>query len=297
MAAASPEDDEIRIRALTIAVTSDITTPHQVHGALSLRGGYEFGCFQRASQTKSTLFSDLRRLYLFLDDHGLLIERIDCSGFKEVHVTGNTANALDGKIRVNRSAFRNGRDGLIVESGGFDVLIENSLFIGNGDASYGAGLSVRGLPNLTHTSAVRIVNNTVVDNRLGIHILSQWPDAPGPIVEVSNVISHGNVLADLLLERETLLRYSTIGLIDWIGTGVLNGHGTSNLGIDPQLDASYRPLPGSHVIDTGIDSAFPGLSIYTATDYAGLNRRLGARVDRGAFEYSGARVTKSGPLK
>lgn len=287
-AAASPEDDEIRVRALTIAVTADLATPNQVHGALSLRGGYDVGCAQRASNAKSTLVSDLRRLQLFLDDHGLLIERIDFSGFREVHVTGNMANALDGTIRINRSAFRNGRDGLVVESWGFDVQIENSLFTGNGDASYGAGLSVRGLRNVAHTSAIRIVNTTVVDNRLGVHVLPEFPANPGPVIELSNVISHGNALGDLLLEREVLLRYSTIGVIDWIGAGALHERSSGNLGIDPQLNASYRPLPGSHVIDSGTDAAFPGGTLFFATDYAGSIRKVGARVDRGAFEYSGS---------
>ena len=58
--------------------------------------------------------------------------------------------------------------------------------------------------------------------------------------------------------------------------------------IDPMLDSNYRPIePGSPVIDTGSDFPTGGLP---SRDQSGNSRRIGGRVDRGAYESSVSNV-------
>jgi hypothetical protein len=286
-AAASLEADEIRLVQGNISVNSDIA-PNQINGALSLRGGYLSGCSTRPSSgSKTVLSGTARNFYLFLNDDNLLIERLDFVGQSLVSISGNIANPLISMILVTRSRFLNAP--FLIASYSHDVRVENSLFVGGGlkIEGYYTGFTQR-------YGAISVVNCTSVGAATGISLLQAWGPSsivpPAPVL--LNTISYGNT-TDLDLRTPTLLSHNIYRSIHLEQNGLVTSQSQANLRVDPMLDANYRPVLSSPAINSGSNDAFPLGPIEKVVDYAGNPRRVGAAIDRGAYETTGVMLPGS----
>jgi hypothetical protein len=278
-AAASAEADEVRFTQGSITINTDIV-PSQINGALSLRGGYLAGCAERASNASKTLLHGSgRKFHLFLNDHDLLLERMDFIGQSLVSVGGNIANPLISMILVTRSRFLNTR--LWIESYSHDVRVENSLFITG-------GLRIDGFytPVTQRYGQLSVVNCTAYGGDNGITIKQSPAEVSTPlkVPMLLNNISFGNAISDLNLRTPTLVSYNIYGTVGFAGNGGLTAQSQQNLQQDPLLDSNYRPTFGSPAIDSGTNVAFPSGPIAQARDYSGNARLVGSHIDRGASE-------------
>lgn len=287
----SPEDDEIRLLAGRIELRQDLDSVTRIEGGLKVRGGYTTGCQAWPSNaSRSTLSGNGHSLRLFLRSGALQIERMDFAGFDQVLVTGNMSNVATGSIDIVRSAFRDGRNGLVVEAWGHDIRVSDSMFVGNAPGANGdggIGLRVFGYRNGLRNTGIAIHNITAVNNAVGLQV-EHWPDGtvPAPRVQVINMVGDENAVADLQMARSVELRSSMVATLVQTHGATLGARSGGNLVSDPELDALSRPIaPGSPAIDSGDGSVLPrGPLLVLPLDYAGNPRLVGVAIDRGAFE-------------
>jgi hypothetical protein len=184
-----------------------------------------------------------------------------------------------GKLVVEHSTFANNSstgNGGGIEEQGPSTAISDSTITGNTTLQEGGGLAV--------TSATFVLNNTVVagnfSNGGNMNSLGVDPDVLGAV---------------------------TSGSADFIGiggpglTGITNGTNSNRVGtaaapLNPLLGAlqnnggptlSESPLPGSPLIDAGINALIPIPlpGTLTVTDQRGFNRIVNNTVDIGAIEF------------
>jgi hypothetical protein len=287
-AADSPEDDTIRVVGTTLTLPEVTTTYPQ--GALAIRGGYAPACpdARNPASFSSLLGAGTGRLGFQLYDGDLTLERLQFSDMTGVSVLPASFShpSRVGQILVQRCAFLANQSGLLISTVGHDVRIENSLFIGSqangGNIFNGAGLSVGRSVSATADLDITVINSTAFGNKNGIVFGSTYAGFTPP--QVINTISFNNRARDLTLRQPVVLENSLWISEDFAFGGVAHPSSSGNLQVDPQLDGNYRPLePGSPMIDSGSDFPPGGLP---SRDHAGGVRRVGVRVDRGAYESS-----------
>jgi hypothetical protein len=283
-AAVSLEADEIRLQRATLDLAADLDAGVKIEGDLELRGGYAAGCAARASETHVTRIdgNEYSARLLMRGASDLLVERMDFRGLRYFTISDNIAEppgAPYGQIIVTRSAFRDFVQGPSLQLLRHDARVANSLFTGN---SYGISLMAFHNAELQRSSELVLVNSTVVGNRRGVLVNEGSIGTGSTPPAILNTIAADNPVADLALFQPAIVRYSVFGVLQLGVGGELHIKSRENLRGSPMLDAKLQPLPGSPVIDSGDDLA---VSVtLDPRDYGGRTRRVGGRVDRGAYE-------------
>lgn len=176
---------------------------------------------------------------------------------------------------ANNDAIGNGGG---IEASGPSTTINDSTVTGNISQQLGGGINV--------ASATFVLNNTIVAGNFsnsdgGMNFQGTGPDVAATVTTGSG---------------------SFIGIGDIALTGITNGTdgnqiGTAAVPLDPKLGAlqdnggptpTESPLPGSSVIDSGVNSVVPS---GTSTDQRGFNRVVNKTVDVGAVEYQPSATT------
>lgn len=287
-AAASPEDDSIRVVGTTLTIAEQQTLT--IDGALAIRGGYQPGCpdLRTANAISSLQGPGTSGISLLLREGDLSLERLQFGNFSSVAILSSSIGSQirSGQILVQRCAFVANQSGLLVNTRRHDVRVENGLFIGSlangGNIFNGSGLSISRSVSATADLDVTVINSTAIGNKNGFVFgdTNAGPTAP----QLSNSIAWNNRVRDLILRHPVLIQNSVWLSEDFAFGGEPAPGSANNLQVDPQLDGNYRPVePGSPMIDSGNDDPLGGLPL---RDHAGGVRRVGGRVDRGAYESS-----------
>ena len=285
-AAASSEDDTIRLVAGTLQISAPIDLA--VRGDLSLRGGYASGCPILLSQaTRTTLTSSGTLINLGKPSGDLSLSQLRFSGFSGVRFYDSawTSTTITGRVLVQRSSFEGNGTGLSVSTNHHDVRIENNLFIGStidsGNIFSGAGLSMSVNPSAVADIQIEVVHNTAVSNRFGYTFYAGLD--PQPIIPAfANNIAYGNRSHDLVLRLPVKANHNVWQTQSVDGNGDLASGSANNLAVNPQLDANHKPVvPSAPVINAGTNAPQGGLP---ASDHDGGARRVGTRPDIGAYE-------------
>ncbi|MBL0030025.1 MAG: right-handed parallel beta-helix repeat-containing protein [Rhodanobacteraceae bacterium] len=285
-AAASNEDDTIKLVGTTMSLAAAIDLT--VKGDLTLRGGYGSGCpFILPSGGMTTLNATNTALQLGKPSGDLTLSRLRFSGFSIVRVSDSSwaSAVISGRVLVQRSAFDGNGTGLLVSTSHHDLRIENNLFnastVDSGNVLSGAGLTVSINPGAVADMAVEIVHNTAVGNRYGYSIFTGGA-VPPVISAFANNIAHDNRSQDLVLRIPVKANNNLWQTLSVAGDGALAAGSANNLALNPQLDASYRPIvPSAPVINAGTSFPQGGLP---SSDHGGAARRVGTRPDIGAYE-------------
>jgi hypothetical protein len=187
-------------------------------------------------------------------------------GFGDMNAQG-TLVVIDSTFVGNQSIGNGGG----IEAAGPSTTIQDSTITGNVALSDGGGVAV--------TSATFVLDNTIVAQNFanGANMNFQGTDP--------------DVLATVTTGNGNFIGIGATGLV-----GITNGTdgnqiGTATAPLDPLLGPLQNnggqtptevPLPGSTVIDTGVNTAIPtGLT----TDQLGFNRIVNNTVDIGAVEF------------
>ncbi len=285
-AAASVEDDLIRLTGVALDLTNPVNTT--VHGSLQIRGGYSDGCpiFGSVGQGTTLTGNGVDAFYLRLRDGNLTLARVRFNDHALISVSDTSfASAVrTGRILMQRVRVFGNRTGMLVYSDHHDVRIENSRFetsSNNGGNIYtGTGLALTRFSVDAPEIDIVVLNNTLTGNQHGLVMASGG--AFNDRALLYNNISFANRSIDLLVRRPVVARHNLWPVTQVDFDGVLEPGSEGNLAVDPQLDGSLRPIePGSPVINAGDDEVEGGLP---AQDYLGGARRIGSRVDIGALE-------------
>jgi parallel beta-helix repeat protein len=146
-----------------------------------------------------------------------------------------------------------------------DWVIENNVVIVN----HWHGITLLGARN------TRVVNNTVLDNRLGERPGPPWIDvsAHKDGTPSENIVIRNNLAQTITLEANSSTEDHNVAFDDPASLFVdVAGH-------------DLHLVDGASVIDTGSDDLAP------ATDHDGIPRPQGAGIDPGAFEWHDGTVT------
>lgn len=285
-AAASPEDDVIRLVGISLTLPQPVDV--SVQGALNIRGGYSAGCPPLASVGQGTTLAGngVDAFFLRLRDGDLTLARVRFTAHAFVSISDLSFGSAvrSGRILVQRNRVFGNGSGMSIATNHHDVRIENSRFEDSsnegGNLTNGAGLSLRRFAADAPPIDIVILNNTITGNHNGLVIGADGSFSDR--TKLYNNISFDNRNRDLILRRPALARHNIwpVSLIDF--DGELEPGSEGNLTVDPQLNASLRPIePGSPAINAGDDGVEGGLP---AQDYLGGPRRIGSRVDIGAYE-------------
>jgi hypothetical protein len=206
------------------------------------------------------------------------------------------------------------------ENGGSPLVVVNSTFANNVSIDNGGGIEATGA--ITSISGSTVVGNTVqgtVNDGTNTGIGGVF--VASPAFNLNNTIVAGNFSngpgagnANLGGTAPDIAARVTAGFGNFIGigdanlTGITNGTGGNQVGTaaaplfarlgplqnngGPTL--TMAPLPGSPVIDRGVNNAVPTIDPITnapITDQRGFLRVVGAAVDVGAVEFQSPAVT------
>lgn len=285
-AAASNEDDTIKLVAGTLAIAAPIDVV--VKGDLSLRGGYASGCpILLSLSTRTTLNASDTIVRLAQHGGDLSLSQLRFRGFSSVWVydTAYVSSVVNGRFLVQRAEFDGNGTGLIVSSQHHDVRIENNLFTGStvdsGNILNGAGLTMIVASNSVAGMTVEVVHNTSLSNRYG-YTFDSGLVVPPVVSTFANNIAFGNRSHDLILRTPIKANHNVWQTESLAGDGALATGSANNLNVNPQLDANHKPVvPSAPVINAGTNAPQGGLP---ASDHDGGPRRIGTRPDIGAYE-------------
>jgi hypothetical protein len=226
-------------------------------------------------------------------------------------IDGNPAGGLavtNANLTISGSTISNNSGGLyFVASGGESLSIANSTISGN-TGSFAGGLLISG-----YGGALEIVNSTITDNTS-----STSGSASGGLLAtgayttltLQNTIIAGNRQAnnsssDVLLtsgatfesdSSHNLIGYDPVtgnNLDDGVNDNIVGGEG-SNPAVDPRLDVlddyggptkTHALLSDSPAINMGDDDIADDFELEFDQRGLGFDRKSGAAVDIGAFEY------------
>ena len=286
-ATASNADDQIRLKTGTYGGTGPIDL--QVHGALTISGGWGLSCIIRSNVATSTITGVSPQVFkLTQDANDLELLGLVFDGWNKVILSGldQQFGPPNNDIRVRRSRFTNSFYGLYIDAGSHNIVVENSRF----DNYTGTGLYIYRKAESFGQAEIVLQDNTISNPaQTGTYGLRLSGDfiAPTANIRIYNSVMDGN-FHDLDIKNQIpLARYNFWTTEQFSGPGGLAAGSGSNLSGNPQLDANYRPIePTSPLINTGrvITGSTPN------TDYDGGPRVFGIRPDIGAYESNVAGV-------
>lgn len=207
---------------------------------------------------------------------------LDNCTFSDNRALYGGAISSDGILNINSCSFSNNSAGQM--GGGIynrgNLAITNSLFTKNSTGRYGGAI----FSNSNQPSVYNIFTNiTITDNTAGTMGSGLFTDClMAPVIR--NTIIWGNNGSDLkMFNTQAEYEYSLIGGFTTNENGNIDGD------TDPLLNADYKPLAGSPVIDAGNNDYYTSDLSHITKDLAGNNRillgRTGLTVDMGAYEY------------
>jgi hypothetical protein len=218
------------------------------------------------------------------------------------NVGGGIGNAGNGTVTIQSSTLANNFSGGV--GGGFGdenaqgtLVVLDSTFVGNTSIGNGGGISAGGVSTTINDSTIN--GNTSIAQGGGVSVQSPNFMLNNTIVAL-NFANGGNM--NFLGAAPDVMAAITTGSGDFIGvsdanlTGLTNGINANQVGttanpLNPRLGPlqnnggptqTEAPLPGSPVLDAGINTALPA---GTATDQRGFLRVVNARIDIGAEEF------------
>ena len=282
-AAASTEDDSIRIRTGTYSGTGAIDL--EVDGALSISGGWGASCITRNTAATTTISGvGTDNFKLTQDNNDLTLIGLTFNGWSQVILSGVDLvfGPPSSEIRVSQSRFTNALIGLFINAGSHNIVVENSRF----DGHTNSGLQIFRTAASFGSADVLLQHNTIsnpaVLSASGLRVQSS-NGAPAADIRIYNTVMDGHNFDLRISDQPVLVRYShwTTQLFTAPG-GLAAGSGSNQAGI-PGLGADYRPIePTSPLINTGVVLA----GSTPSTDFAGGQRVVGIRPDIGAYESS-----------
>ena len=293
------EDSRIDVRSGTYALSSDLQYIASLGsvmppGKLTIDGGYGPGC---VSQTDNASLTTLqangnRRLYLSQTWDSVTIKTLSFDGASLVLVDalGDTCASADQKIELRRLRVDGGH--LALQTSCHDITVRDSLLVNGyndsagGNADQSLFVFLINYEDLPQAPSLTVINSSVINGRT---TLQTGGDAQGIAFLYSSIFVRSGT--DIFTEGTSVYarnnRYDGISfqphsnLGDEIPAGVLLPGSGNNLSVAPDLDANYRPNPGSPMLDSGTATVPGGLA---SIDIYGADRVIGAQVDRGAIE-------------
>jgi hypothetical protein len=183
------------------------------------------------------------------------------------HIGRNGVKLWHGGDIVNTLIHHTGADAAIVTEQGPRVRLLHSVVAYHNHGGHGYGMTFGYASRAPQK--VEIINSIVYKNSGGIFI------NPASSVEIRNSVisSIGNGSVMHKGERELTVRQGPRGL-------KRAGFGRGNIFTNPRLDDSFRPRPGSPIIDRGVKLQ----TTYPHTDALGNPRIKGRGPDLGPFE-------------
>jgi hypothetical protein len=192
-------------------------------------------------------------------------------------IGGNSASPIiEGNIFRNNSCDGQWLSGVVSFVNTSSPLIINNIFAGNPCRAINITLPVGNAP--------QIINNTIVDNYVGIRFDRRIP-ATSQIYR-NNLIYHNDIGLEVDFGTELYNAVWENNLVFDNGfnyEGILNQTGINgNISVDPLIytysQPAYMLQPGSPAIDSGNSNGCPAL------DFRGIFRPQGLGCDMGAFE-------------
>ncbi len=276
-AANSAEDDDVRVRSGTFSITSNIDLV--VNGALTVRGGWSLNCLLQSNDPGASVITTATpgqyNIRLRPRDGGLTIERLTFDRLDGVVLqdSGDSASVV-ADINLQRNRFIINDFGPIVRVRDKRVRIENNIITGSLQRSLQFDRSTATAP-----ITADIHNNTLVGGTEGIRV-----SGTVGAVRVRNNVLDGNYAGGglVIVDGVVAVNHNSLdGGFSYIGGGSASPSFDNDLVIDPMFDAAFVPQAGSPLINSGTNSIVGGLP---SVDFAGGQRRIGSRVDRGARE-------------
>jgi hypothetical protein len=276
-AAQSAEDDEVRVRSGTFALTSNVTLTF--NGALALRGGWSLGCLVQSNNPGASVISSSTPgsfgMVLRPRDGDLTVERLTFDRLDGLVLQDlGTSASVVADIHLQRSRFIDNDFGPLVRPRDKRVRIENNIITGSGQRA----LQIQ-RESATAPLTVDAHNNTIVGSSEGIRVTGTLGT-----VRLRNNVIDGNDLNPgiVIVDGVVTVNHNSLdGGFTYIGGGSASPAFDNDLVIDPMFDAAFVPQAGSPLINSGSNAIPGGLP---SVDFAGSPRRIGSRVDRGARE-------------
>lgn len=276
-AAQSAEDDDVRVRSGTFSLTDDIFVV--MNGALRLSGGWTAGCLLQSSSPGSSRITAATPgrygIALRPRDGDLTVERLTFDRLDHIELRDfGTSSTVIGDINLLRNRFIDNDLGPIVSTKDKNVRVENNIVTGSLGRTFQFDRTAATAPFVAD-----IHNNTFVGGTEGVRILG----APGAVRLRNNVMdgtyTSGGIV--IVTGAVTVNHNAFDGGFTFSSGGSASPQFDNVVGIDPMFDASFVPLAGSSLVNSGTNSIVGGLP---SVDFAGSPRRIGSRVDRGARE-------------
>ena len=291
------EDSRIDVRAGTYNLSSDLRYEPEfegiiISGKLTIEGGYGAGCASQSYDAQdTTLQSDGSKNLRVVTRSGSVV--IKSIGFSNASL----------KVRdepFDESCFSNGLTfefrRVRIDGGALwvssaichDVIVRDSLFI-NGASNEsgipaGTGLQLwpRTAAGIDHAAKVTLINTTVAE---GSFNLATCCDRRATAFVYNSVFRRAGI--EIFAEATNVVAVSNrfdpiaFSASNELGAGSLLAGSGDNTAVNPDLDANYRPNPGSPMLNAGTSVVPDGLS---SLDVTGGPRIVGSDVDRGAVE-------------
>lgn len=290
-AKANGEDDDIRIVAGTYLLdeTLRLGNSETESFALSFSGRWNADCSEPSAGGASTLSGRGERQVLALSlpaDTDLAISDLAfVSGLAAFGASGGVLDVTGGRtilidrIQVYGNTLENGAAPLRVDTGGPDAVLtlRNSLLFDN-DAH-----AITGAQLASSQGEVNVVGNTITANTSSIPCPCSGLNYAGTSAyTISNNLVWGNEGGDVFVNPLNAIHlHNDIGA--YAGGSQSPGAGSSgDVSLDPVFaDDGVHLSPTSPLANAGFDEAPGGLG---DLDGGRGERRIGARVDIGAFE-------------
>ncbi|HEY3267997.1 MAG TPA: NosD domain-containing protein [Armatimonadota bacterium] len=184
-----------------------------------------------------------------------------------------SSSATLARNNIVKNSYWIGGTSTSAPNGGISADGGDALVIGNLIAGNSTGI-------LSTSSSISILNNTISGNKVGVYYSGTEP------VIANNVIANSSTYG---IGRPTSSAAVTMHHNDVFGGGLYSGLPVQtgvrgNISADPLFRSAaggnYRLSAGSPCIDAG-DDAVPSLTV----DLDGRDRKLGAAIDMGAYEF------------
>lgn len=291
IAEANGEDDAIRIVAgnYPLDETLRLGNSETESFALSLSGRWNADCTEPSAAGASTLSGRNERQILALSLGGgsdvTISDLAFVSGFAAFGASGGVLDIAGGRdvlldrIQVYGNVVENGAAPLEIRTGGPDAVLtlRNSLLLHNlARGQTGARIA-------SSQGAANVVGNTITANASSTSCPCSALNYAGTSAwTVSNNLVWGNEGGDVFINPlNAIHRHNDIGAL--AGGSQSPGAGSGgDISVDPQFaEDGAHVLPSSPLANAGVDDAPGGIG---DLDGGRDQRRVGARVDIGAFE-------------